>query len=88
MARVAYFAGDFERALKDARRGPENLLTRLVEILSLAQLERGEEVHDLARVFEARHPRFDPREFVETYPITGAGAKRLVLESAEIARLG
>jgi TolB-like protein/Tfp pilus assembly protein PilF len=87
MARVAFFARDFERALEDARRGPENLLTQLVEILSLAQLERGEEVHDLARVFETRHPHFDPREFVENYPITGAGAKRLVLESAEKAGL-
>ena len=40
MARVAYFARYFERALEDARRSPANLLTRLIEILSLAQLDR------------------------------------------------
>jgi TolB-like protein/Tfp pilus assembly protein PilF len=88
MARVAYFAGDFERALKDARRAPANLLTRLVEILSLAQLDRAEEARDLARVFESSHPNFDPREFAKSYPITAAGAKRLFLEGAEKAGLG
>ena len=83
MARVAYFARDFERALKDARRGPDNLLTRLVEIMSLAQFGRSEDVHDLARAFRTRHPKFDPRKYVESYPITAAGAKRLFLEGAE-----
>jgi TolB-like protein len=88
MARVAYFAGDFERALKDARRGPDNLLTQLVEIMSLAQLGRSGELDDLARAFRTRHPKFDPREFIGAYPITAAGARRLVLDGVEKAGLG
>jgi TolB-like protein len=87
MARVAYFTEDFERAVKDARRGPDNLLTHLVEILSLAQLDCTEEVRDLARAFEAKHPNFDPQEFIKIYPITAAGAKRLFLEGVEKAGL-
>jgi TolB-like protein len=87
MARVAYFTKDFERALEDARRGPDNLLTQLVEIMSLAQLDRTEEVQGLAPAFQAKHPSFDPHEFVKSYPITGAGAKRLFLEGAGKAGL-
>ena len=88
MARVAYFAKDFNRALKDAKRGPDNLLTRLIEVMSLAQLDRNDEVHDLARVFRAVHPNFDAQEFVTIYPITAAGAKRLFLDGIEKAGLG
>jgi hypothetical protein len=87
MARVAYFTKDFERASKDARLGPDNLLTHLVEILSLAQLGRTEEVRDLARGFEAKHPNFDPQEFMKSYPITAPGARRLFLEGVEKSRL-
>jgi TolB-like protein len=87
MARVAFFTKDFERALKDARLGPDNLLTQLVEILSLAQLDRTQEVRDLARAFEAKHPNFDPHEFMKSYPITAPGARRLFLEGVEKARL-
>ncbi len=87
MARIAYFTEDFERAVKDARRGPDNLLTHLVEILSLAQLDRTEEVHDLVRTFEVKHPNFDPQEFIEIYPITAAGAQRLFFEGIEKAGL-
>jgi adenylate cyclase len=86
MARVAYFAEDFERALKDARCSPNNLLTRLIEILSLSQLDRTEEIHDLVKIFEARHPDFDPREFVKSYPM-GTGARRLFMDSIEKAGL-
>ena len=85
MARVAYFTKDFEWALKDARRGPDNLLTQLIEILSLAQLGRREEVHDLVRPFQARHASFDPQEFMKNYPITAAGAKGLFLDGIEKA---
>jgi tetratricopeptide (TPR) repeat protein len=87
MARVAYFTKDFERAFQDARLGPENLLTHLVEILSLAQLDRTEEVRDLARAFEVKHPNFDPQEFLKSYPITAPGAKRLFFEGVEKAGL-
>jgi hypothetical protein len=87
MARVAYFARDFKRALEDARHGPDNLLTQLVEVLSLAQLNRSEEVHDLAQAFAARHPDFDAQEFVKSYPITAKGAKQLFLEGVDKAGL-
>ena len=62
-------------------------LTQLVEILSLAQLDRTEEVHDLVRAFEVKHPNFDPQEFIEIYPITAAGAQRLFFEGVEKAGL-
>ena len=81
------FAEDFERALKDARRGPDNLLTQLVEVLSLAQLDRRGELRDLVPAFKARHPAFDPPEFLRRYPITAAGAKRLFMEGVEKAGL-
>ena len=87
MARVAYFAKDFEGALTDARLGPDNLLTRLVEMLCLAQLDRSEEVQGLARLFRAKHPNFDAQDFVTSYPITATGAKQLFIEGVEKAGL-
>ena len=83
--RVAYFANDFDRAVKNARRGPDNLATRLFEILSMAQLERTEQVRDLARAFAARHPAFDSQAFMKDHPITAASAQRLFLEDIEKA---
>jgi hypothetical protein len=53
----------------------------------LAQLDRTEEVHDLVRTFEVKHPNFDPQEFIEIYPITAAGAQRLFFEGVEKAGL-
>jgi TolB-like protein len=87
MARVAYFTKDFERAVKDARRGPDNLLTQLIEILSLAQLGCREEVQSLVRAFRAQHASFDPREFMKCYPITATGARELFLDGVEKAGL-
>ncbi len=86
-ARVSYFAKDFDRAVTNARRGPDNLPTRLFELLSLAQLARRDEVHELARAFEARHPEFDPEAFMRVLPITADGAKRLFLDGIEKAGL-
>ena len=88
MARVAYFTGDFERALVDARRGPKNLLTRLVEILSLAQLGLKGELDDRKSEFEAMHPNFDAQEFLMSYPITAVDAKQLFLKGTEKAGIG
>jgi hypothetical protein len=83
MARVAYFTKDFERAVSDARLGPNNFLTQLVEILSLAQLSSREEVQNLVCSFRARHASFDPQEFIRIYPLTAPGAKELFLEGVE-----
>jgi TolB-like protein len=80
MSRVAYFTGDFEQALEDARRGPDNLLTQLMEILSLAQLGDAEHLKGLLRAFRARHSSFDPQEFVKRYPITANGARELFFD--------
>lgn len=87
MARVAYFTRDFEQALNDARRGPDNLLSRLIEILSLAQLGPRKKVRELVGAFRVRHPNFNPQEFIKSYPITAAGARRLFLEGIEKAGL-
>ena len=86
-ARVSYFAKDFDRAFSNARRGPDNLPTRLFELLSLAQLDRRDEVKELARAFEARHPKFDPETFLKVLPITADGAQRLFLEGIDMAGL-
>jgi len=83
MTRVEYFAGNFEQALTNARLGPNNLLTRLIEILSLAQLGRTDEAQKLVSAFQARHSSFDPQLFMKTYPITAASAKKLFLEGVE-----
>ena len=88
VVRVAYFAKDFERAAQEARRGPDNMATRLFEILALAQLGRTDEVGDLARAFKARHLAFDPQEFMRDHPITAAGARRLFINGIEKAGLG
>jgi TolB-like protein len=88
LARVAYFAKDFERAAQEARRGPDNMATRLFEILALAQLGRTDEAGDLARAFKARHLAFDPQEFMRDHPITAAGARRLFINGIEKAGLG
>jgi len=87
MARVAYFTKDFERALNDARLGPDNLLTHLIEILSLAQLNCRDEVQNHSLAFRARHPTFDPQDFMRSYPITATGARELFLEGVEKAGL-
>lgn len=79
-ARVAYFAGDFGRALEDALRGPDNLPSLLFAILALAQLGDREAARDRARVFEARYPEFDPEQFMKDHPITAASARRIFLE--------
>lgn len=87
VTRVAYFAGDFERALTAARRGPDNLPARLFETLSMAQLGQTEEVRERARMFAARHPAFAPQEYMKDHPITAAGAELLFQEGIEKARL-
>ena len=87
MARVAYFVGDFDNAVEDARRGPDNLLTQLVEILSLAQLGRTEEAQERTRGFLDKHPGFDAQGFASSYPITAAGAKQLFFEGIDKAGL-
>ncbi len=87
MARVAYFTKDFEGAVTDARRGPDNLLTQLIEILSLAQLGCSEEVQNLVRAFRARHASFKPQLFMKSYPITATGAQELFLDGIEKAGL-
>jgi len=86
MARVAYFAEHFDRALEDTRRAPANLLTRLIEILSLAQLNRTDETNNLVQALKVKHPDFDPREFVRIYPM-GAGAGCLFIDGIEKAGL-
>ena len=86
-ARVAYFATEFDRAASDARLGPDNLATRLFELLSVAQLGRRDAIDDLARAFEARYPEFDPETFMSIHPVTAGGAKRLFLEGIEKAGL-
>ena len=85
--RVSYFAKEFDRALSNALRGPDNLATKLFELLATAQLGRREEVQVLGRAFEARYPEFDPEAFMEVLPITADGARRLFLEGVEKARL-
>jgi hypothetical protein len=90
VTRVCYFAKDFERAVKNARLVPASsaAMTRLFEILALAQLGRTDEVGELARAFKARNPEFDPRDFMRDHPITAAGAQRLFLDGIEKAGLG
>ena len=89
-ARASYFARDFERAVKNARLVPASsaAMTRLFEILALAQLGRTDEVGELARAFKARHPEFDAQDFMRDHPITAAGAQRLFLDGIEKAGLG
>jgi len=85
--RVSYFAQDFEAAINHARLSPDNLPTRLFELLSLAQLGRRDEVHERARAFKARHPKFEPEAFMRVHPITADGAKRLFREGCDKAGL-
>lgn len=87
VARVCYFAADFERAVRHARLVPvsSSAMTGLFEILALAQLGRGEAVRDLVPPFKARHPKFDPRDFLRDHPITAPGARRLFLDGVEKA---
>lgn len=87
MARVSYFAEDFEGALRNANLGPNNLLTQLIEVLSLAQLGRTEEAYTLGRRFLEVHPGFDAHGFVSSYPITAEGAKRLFFDGINKAKL-
>ena len=84
--RVSYFAQDFEAAVNHARLSPDNLPTRLFELLSLAQLGR-DEVRACRRAFAKRYPKFDPEAFMTVLPITAEDAKRLFLEGIEKARL-
>ncbi len=86
-ARVSYFAKDFDGAVDHARRGPDNLPTRLFELMSLAQLGRRDEASELAGVFRAIYPKFDPKAFMRFHPITAEGAKRLFLEGVDMAGL-
>jgi TolB-like protein len=86
MARVAYFTEDFARALEDTRHAPTNLLTRLIEILALAQLDRADEIHNLVQTLITKHPDFDPQEFVNSYPM-GVGARHLFINGIEKAGL-
>ena len=86
-ARVSYFAKEFDRAANSAKRAPNCLVTRLFELLSLAQLGRRDEVLKLAPVFNASHPEFDPEAFMKVLPITAAGAKQLFLQGIDKAGL-
>lgn len=87
MARVAYFTEDFTAALDNARQGPDNLLSHLVEVLSLAQVGEGEMTAEKAVNFRQKHPKFDAQDFVETYPITAMGAQALLYEGCAKAGL-
>jgi TolB-like protein len=89
VARVCYFAADFERAVRHARLVPisSSAMTGLFEILALAQLGRDAEVRDLVAAFKARHPMFDPRDFLRDHPITAPGARRLFLDGVAKAGL-
>jgi len=88
-ARVYYFAADFARALDNAKLVPASSasMTRLFEILSLAQLGRTKEVGKLASAFKARHPKFDSRAFMRDHPTTAPNAQRLFLDGIEKAGL-
>jgi tetratricopeptide (TPR) repeat protein len=89
-ARVCYFAKDFERAAENAKLVPASsaAMTRLFEILALAQLGRTEEVAELVLAFKARYPRFAPQDFMRDHPITAPGAQRLFLDGIGKAGLG
>ena len=88
IARVSYFAQDFERTVRNARLVPitSAIMTKLFEILALAQLGRADEVADLVKAFEAQHPDFDPRDFMRDHQISSPGARRLFLDG--IAKAG
>ena len=85
--RVCYFARDFERAVSNARNGPDFLVTHVFELLSLAQLGRHKEVLELLPSFRAKHPRFDPATFMNVLPITAPDARDLFVEGIEKAQL-
>jgi TolB-like protein len=87
MARVAYFTGDFAAALENARQGPDNLLSQLVEFLSLAQMGEREQAAEKAEIFRQKHPQFEAQDFIETYPITAQGAQDLLREGCAKAGL-
>jgi len=89
-ARVCYFAKDFERAAENAKLVPASsaAMTRLFQILALAQLGRTEEVAELVLAFKARYPKFVPQDFMRDHPITAPGAQRLFLDGIEKAALG
>ena len=86
-ARVSYFAKNFGSAVEHARRGPDNLPTRLFELMSLAQLGRCDEARERAGDFREKHPEFDPEVFMRFHPITAEGAKQLVVEGVDKAGL-
>ncbi len=87
IARVGYFAREFERAVEYARRSPSNLLSRLFEILSLVQINHTDMIHSLNQTLKANHPDFNPVEFARHYPM-GVDAKRLFVSGIEKAGLG
>lgn len=84
-ARVCYFAKDFERAAENAKLVPASsaAMTRLFQILALAQLGRTEEVAELVLAFKARYPKFVPQDFMRDHPITAPGAQRLFLDGSK-----
>jgi TolB-like protein len=88
IARVSYFAQDFERTVRHARLVPVTTatMTKLFEILALAQLDRREEAEDLAEAFKEEHPDFDPQDFMRDHQIAAPGAQRLFLDG--IAKAG
>ena len=88
MARVAFFTKEFSSALEHAKQGPDNLLTHLVEVMSLALLGEKESTAEKADAFREKHPEFNVRDFIKTYPIIAEGAQDLVLESCTMASLG
>ncbi|MDJ0955625.1 MAG: winged helix-turn-helix domain-containing protein [Arenicellales bacterium] len=81
--RVSYFAEDFERSVDYAKNGPDFLPTYVFELLSLAQLDRREEVSERLLALQAKHPRFDPDTFMNVLPITAPNARQLVIEGIE-----
>jgi len=87
IARVSYFAKDFDRAVRHARLVPasSSSMTRLFEVLALAQLGHTKELGELSRSFRARYPKFDPHDFMRDHPITAPGAQQLFLEGIEKA---
>jgi adenylate cyclase len=86
-ARVAYFLGDYERALGAVRRAPDLQNVRLFEMLSIAQLGRADKLYVCRSAFEARYPGFDLGEFMRDPPIVGPRARALFLDGASKAGL-
>jgi len=85
--RVSYFTKDFEFAISSAKRSPDCLITRLFELLAMAQLERGTKLGRMRDTFIERFPKFNPESFLRSLPITATGAKHLFLDGVQKAGL-